>query len=247
MLSRRSFLQLGSVLPFLNGCMSYNFNVYEPKLIKGDVIDILKDTTLSRDYIGTHFVIHEGATLDLNGHTLFGKIPSGHTDRAFSLAGSGSTIKNGSYIMSLDAAGNYLFEVGGSQYRVMKMDVFKQRDFIGVMKKTFISDENGDAQIELYSQSANDAQDYLFPLISVKDGADSWVALMPTALSNHLETLSGNPLNAMNEIFSAVVGDLIENFTGTGEESRLQTSSLEQGSDSSKAGTLGPLAQTLSK
>lgn len=148
---------------------------------------------------------------------------------------------------NLDAAGNYLFEVAGQQYRVMKMDVFKQREFIGVMRKTFVADDNGDVSMQLYSEDANAAQDYLFPFISVKDGVDSWSFLTPNGLTKHLDTLSSNPLNAMNEIFSVVASELIENFTGTAEESRPRNSNQEPESDSRKTDTPGLLAQTLNK
>jgi hypothetical protein len=143
--------------------------------------------------------------------------------------------------MSLDLAGNYLFsmddEVDLSEYRVIKMDIFAQREFLGIIRGAFIDvNEKGvdgqggfkyemTSQLDLYSSQCNDAQDYLFDRVSVKTGDNKWLQLSRANLIRHLDSIDGRtPIVSMNSIFTVAVGELLGNFTGTGVALNLNNS-----------------------
>lgn len=125
-----------------------------------------------------------------------------------------------------DAAGNYLFNFRGREYRVIRMNVFQQREFFGKMKSAL----NESQEIEWYSDGCNAAQDWLFPLIQHRDTGGDWRRLTADYLPLYLESISsddsgsGAVLPLMNSIFAIVSGGLFENFTRTGAVSNHTTS-----------------------
>jgi len=126
--------------------------------------------------------------------------------------------------MSLDAAGNYIFNAGNKEYRVLRMNIFKQREFITVIQDIF--DEDG--ELILYSEATNLAQDWIIPHIQYRKDEGGWDTLKMESLSFFLDRLDRKPLDSLNDIFISCVGELLVNFTGTGVEVSLMNSNQKQ-------------------
>ena len=165
--------------------------------------------------------------------------------------------------MSLDAAGNYLFQlndgVDNSEYRILKMHIIAQREFLGIAKNAFIEvvenikDEEGNivqetsSELDIYSEGCNKAEDYLFERTQVKDGVDSWIFLNRSNMAAHFEKIEGRtPIISMNRVFTAAISSLLENFTGTGAKVSLLNSNQAQEGKSERVSLASQLSKTSS-
>lgn len=152
--------------------------------------------------------------------------------------------------MALDIAGNYIFDIEGEEYRIMKMNIFQQREFLGVIKHSFNVVEDGSARLDLYSVESDKAQDWVLPRISHKSG-DKYTALSGVNLEVHLDEMAKahntKPLIYMNSVFIKGVNELLENFTGSVEELTPQNSSQNAGESSENTNTQNLLSQTLNR
>ena len=137
-----------------------------------------------------------------------------------------------------DAAGNYLFEVGGRNYRIQKMNVFQQREFLGVIKPAL--DQYGSP--DLFSTASNAAQDWLFPRIYHEDGA-GWKPLALDYLPLYLQKQTNKPLPLMNHIYITAVTVLFENFTGSGADQESANSDQQPGESIDSSNTVSPLTE----
>lgn len=138
-----------------------------------------------------------------------------------------------------DAAGNYLFDLAGVNYRIQKMNVFQQRDFLSVIKPAL--DQSGSP--DLFSPASNQAQDWLFPRIYHEDGAN-WKPLALDYLPMYLQKQSNKPLPLMNQIYITAVTVLFENFTVTGKDQESANSDQQPGESTDNSSTASPLTET---
>ena len=141
--------------------------------------------------------------------------------------------------MSIDAAGNYLFEVEGQQYRVMKMDYFQQCYLTGLIEK--LDDP--------FSVAGIAAQKDIFMHIQWKDGADSWVFLDEFNLTKMMSKTKGGSLRNGMKLLEVITAGLSEAFTDTGAENPQQNSSPQPEEKSMQANTGSPglLSQTINQ
>ena len=120
----------------------------------------------------------------------------------------------------VDQAGNYIFELDGEKYRVMKMNVFQQREYLGVIKDAFFVDFDGNSTLNFYSVACNNAQDWLLPRI-YHNISGAYKALNSEYMDEYLAYIEKEkgvkPITTINSIFVKGVDALLENFTGSGQ------------------------------
>lgn len=147
--------------------------------------------------------------------------------------------------MSVDIAGNYLFSVEHLNFRVMKMNVFKQRDFLTTLKPCL----NEFGQPDMYSAAYNDAQDRIIPLVYHEDAANSWKQLsldyLDIYLNKHAADVNQTPMGLMNAIFLSAVNELLENFTSTAADLASANSNLPRDDDTKTSNSANLLSETL--
>lgn len=153
---------------------------------------------------------------------------------------------------TIDAAGNYVFELGQETYRVQKMDVFKQREMIGLVQEAMVTDIDPDTgksytEIKFFSLGCNALQDWLFPRISRRHPDGKWSNLAHDKLDTYLESLGGSKVENMNAIFTHVMHGLMENFTGTGHTVSLINSNHPSEDHQRTDNIQGPLSQILKR
>lgn len=84
-----------------------------------NTIDIRTNTTLSGNYFGTRFIVHDNAILNLGGYTLNGSIGDSVMDTVVWLRGSNATVMNGE-IKSCVAGVTCISGVTGTQKDALK-------------------------------------------------------------------------------------------------------------------------------
>ena len=149
----------------------------------------------------------------------------------------------------VDQAGNYIFELDGEKYRIMKMQYREQREFFkNVMKKAFHVNELGETALDLYSDGCDHAQDWLLARIYHKTES-RYYPLSDEGLQQYLdfvgEKLNLKPVPAVNELFMAGVDALLENFTSTEKESTQVNSNHHVVEDSEVETSPNLLSKTL--
>lgn len=154
---------------------------------------------------------------------------------------------------TLDIAGNYLFSELGYQFRVQKMDIFVQREMMGLLQAAMRQEYNpvtgmSEDHLELFTKEANALQDWLMPRIYYKVDDDKWLGLNRDNLVKFLESNKEiPPINLMNSIFMTILMGLMQAFTGTGLPASLSNSGQQPENSQDQASTPSPLSRILSQ